>query len=66
MFCERTNEGAAQTTTGEFQEETKNGEATLRAQKKEQMFMLAKQTKVERCPDRVRVQQDCLLFYYRS
>jgi hypothetical protein len=30
--------------------------------KKEQMFTLAKQTKMERCPDCVCIQQDLLLF----
>jgi hypothetical protein len=34
MFCERTKEGAAQATAGEFQEERKNGEASLRALQK--------------------------------
>jgi hypothetical protein len=31
MFCERAKERAAQTTAGEFQEETNNWEATVRA-----------------------------------
>jgi hypothetical protein len=30
------------------------------------MFMLAKQTKMEHCPDRVHVQHNFLLFYGRS
>jgi hypothetical protein len=34
MFCERTKEGADETTAGEFQEATKKGEATMRAQQK--------------------------------
>ncbi len=46
MFCERTKGGAAQTTAGEFQEETKNREATVRAKQKEQMFTGTK-TKME-------------------
>jgi hypothetical protein len=46
MFCERTKGGAAQTTAGEFREETKNGEATVRAKQKEQMFIGTK-TKME-------------------
>jgi hypothetical protein len=29
MFCERTKEVATQANAGEFQEETKNGEATV-------------------------------------
>jgi hypothetical protein len=36
--CERTKEGAAQATEGEFQEETRNREATVRIQQQEQMF----------------------------
>jgi hypothetical protein len=38
MFCERTKEGAAQATAGEFQEETRNVEATVRIQQQGQMF----------------------------
>jgi hypothetical protein len=30
MFCARTKTGVAQTTAWEFQEETRNGEATVR------------------------------------
>jgi hypothetical protein len=36
--CKRTKEGAAQATEGKFQEETRNGEATVRIQQQEQMF----------------------------
>jgi hypothetical protein len=68
MFCERTKEEAAQATAGEFQKETRKGEATVRTQQTEQMFTWTKGTKMERCPDyvRVHVQQDFLLFCYRS
>jgi hypothetical protein len=38
MFCKRTKEVAAQATAGEFQEETRNVEATVRIQQREQMF----------------------------
>jgi hypothetical protein len=62
MVCERTKEGAAQTTTGKCsQEEARIGEATLRTPQKEQMLTRTKLTKMEHCPDRVRVQQDFLL-----
>jgi hypothetical protein len=66
MFCERTKEGAAQATARKFQEETRNVEATMRIQQQEQMFTEKKQTKMERCPDRVRAQQGFWLFCYRS
>jgi hypothetical protein len=65
MFCERTKEGAAETTAGEFQEETKNWEAPVRTQQKGTNVHRDK-TKMDRCPDRVHVQQDFLLFCYRS
>jgi hypothetical protein len=45
MFCERTKEGAAQATAGEFQEEKRNGEATMRIQQQEQMFTGTKMNK---------------------
>jgi hypothetical protein len=62
MLCEETKEGAAQTTAGICsQEEARNGEATVRTQQKEQMFTRTKQTKMERFPDCVHVQQDFLL-----
>jgi hypothetical protein len=62
MLCEETKEGAAQTTAGKCsQEEARNGEATVRTQQKEQLFMRTKQTKMERFSDCVRVQQDFLL-----
>jgi hypothetical protein len=62
MFCERTKEGAAQATAGEFQEETRSGEATVRIQQQEQMFTRTKMNKMERGPDCVRVQQDFCFF----
>jgi hypothetical protein len=64
MFCERTKEGAAQTTVGEFQEETKNGEATVRAQqKRNKCSCWQKETKMECRPDCIRVQQDFFAFF---
>jgi hypothetical protein len=51
-------EGSAQATAGEFQEEIRNVEATMRIQQQEQMFTGKNEQKMERCPDRVRVQQD--------
>jgi hypothetical protein len=34
MFCDRTKGGATQATAGEFQEETRNRDATVRTQQK--------------------------------
>jgi hypothetical protein len=40
MLCEKTEEGGAQTTAGKCsKEETRNGEATVRTQQKDQIFM---------------------------
>jgi hypothetical protein len=55
MFCERTKEGAAQATAGEFKEETRNVEANVRIQQQEPMFTGKNEHKMERCPDCVRV-----------
>ncbi len=65
MFSERTKEGAAQATAREFQEETRNVEATMRIQQQEQMFTGKKLTKMERRPNHVHVQQD-FAFFHRS
>jgi hypothetical protein len=60
MLSKRMKEEVAYAPVGEFQEETRNV-AFVRIQQQEQMFTGKKRKKMERCPDRVHVQQDFAL-----
>jgi hypothetical protein len=62
MLCERKKEGAAQATAEEFQEETKNGEATVNDSTIRINVTGTKQTTMKPCPNHFRVQEDFLLF----
>ncbi len=66
MFCKRTKEGAAQTTAGDFQEETRDVEATVRIQQQEQMFTVKKNEQKWSTALTVSVSNKILFFCYRS
>jgi hypothetical protein len=62
----RKNDRRGSPEAGEFQEEIRNVEATVRIQHQEQMFTGKNEQKIERCPDCVRIQQDFCFFCSRS